>query len=225
MIEPYYKKDGIAIYHGDCREILPQLSKVDLVLTDPPYGVVNRGSQGLRRLDKGDADEVFFEVEDIASKIDGCVQGSLYVWCSTEQVSYWRAAFVDLGMTTRLCIWEKSNPSPLNGQYIWLSSVECCVFARKSKAVFNQFCKSPVWRGSVARSVEHLTTKPLWLMEEAILASSNPGNMVLDPFMGSGTTLVAARALGRKGIGIEIQEKYCEVAVRRLEAAVKDSDG
>jgi len=213
-LKPYYDDgNGIVIYHGDCREILPTLPKVDLVLTDPPYGEVNRVSRGLRNLDKGRADIITGGELDAILKIQAA---TFYVWCGTEQVSYLRAGFVDNGFSTRLGIWEKTNPSPMNGQHLWLSSLEACVFARKNGAVFNEICKSPVWNGPTEGETDHPTEKPIWLFKRLVAASSNQGQTILDPFMGSGTTLRAAKDLGRKAIGIEIEEKYCEIAAKRL---------
>jgi len=213
-VKPYYEHRGVTIYHGDCREILPSLDPVALLLTDPPYGQVNRDSR-LRNLDRGGADTVTVEPEDLAATL-AALAATTYVWCSTEQVSRYRAAFVSLGLSTRLGIWEKTNPSPMNGTWLWLSSLESCIFARKAGATFNGSCLSPLWRGPTQPDEKHPTTKPGWLMRRLIEASSDPGDIVLDPFMGSGTTLRAAKDLGRKAIGIEIEEKYCEIAAKRL---------
>ena len=213
-MKPYYDHGGITIYHGDCREVLPYIEPVDLVLTDPPYGKVNRETGGLRNLDKRAADNVTVAPSHFVRILP--VFKTCYVWCSTEQVSEYREKLVELGLTTRLCIWEKTNPSPMNGEKLWLSSVESCVFARSSGATFNEFCNSPVWRGPTGAHFEHLTPKPEWLFRRLILASSVAGDLVLDPFFGSGTTLRAAKDLGRKAIGVEIDERYCEIAANRL---------
>ena len=217
---PYYDQDGITIYHGDCREILPTLEPVDLVLTDPPYGIINRPTHGLRSINKGGADIVDFDIGDVATSLMALCSGSFYVWCGTEQVSYWRESFVCGGLSTRLCIWEKANPSPMNGQHIWLSALESCVYAKGKGGTFNAFCETPIWRSQPGNESEHPTEKPRWLMKKLILTSSNNGDTVLDPFMGSGTTLRAAKDLGRKAIGIEIEERYCEIAANRMAQGV-----
>ncbi len=219
MIELYYEEPGITIYHGDCRELFPSLPKVDLVLTDPPYGEVNRASNGLRRLDKGSADVMTVRPNDLVANISNCA-GTVYIWCGTEQVSEYRSGLVGAGFSTRTCVWEKSNPSPMNGEHLWLSSLELCVFGKKQGAYFGEFCKSPVFRYAVQREQVHPTQKPVPLFARLISASSRPGETVLDPFMGSGTTLRAAKDLGRKAIGIEIEEQYCKIAVERLRQEV-----
>jgi site-specific DNA-methyltransferase (adenine-specific) len=207
------------LYLGDCMDILPTLPKVDAVITDPPYGEVNRKSAGLRNLDRGVADIADFEIKELAALL-AKHGSSVYVWCGTEQVSELRAAMVSLGMSSRLCIWEKTNPSPMNGQHLWLSSIETCVFGKESGATFKEHCASPVFRFPTEPKEYHPTAKPIPLMAKLIGASTNEGMTVIDPFMGSGTTGVAAIQLGRKFIGIEREPKYFDIACQRIEQAV-----
>lgn len=206
------------LYLGDCRDILPTLPKVDAVITDPPYGEVNRKNSGLRNLDRGAADVADFDLADLSALLAGKGK-SIYVWCGIEQVSELRAKMVQAGMSTRLCIWEKTNPSPMNGQHLWLSSIETCVFGKEAGAAFNEHCASPVFRLPTEPKEYHPTAKPVPLMERLISASTNAGMSVIDPFMGSGTTGVAAVQMGRKFIGIEREPKYFEIACRRIEDA------
>lgn len=205
---------------GDCRDILPTLGKFDLLLTDPPYGEVNRASSGLRGLDKGCADVADFNLGELVDMFSDIGQ-TVYVWCGTEQVSGIRAGLVDAGFSTRACVWEKTNPSPMNGQHLWLSSLELCVFGKKPKAVFNEHCASPVWRLPTEPKDFHPTAKPVRLMELQMQASTNFGGTVLDPFMGSGTTGVACANMGRKFTGIEREPKYFDIACRRIEDAYR----
>lgn len=218
-MKPYYDHGGIVIYHGDCREVLPTLGKFDLLLTDMPYGEVTRDSGGLRNLDKGAADTVTATPDWVASAT-ATLCPSAYVFCGTDQVSSLRAGYVAAGKTTRLCIWEKTNPSPMNGEHLWLSSLECAVFARSSGAIFNERCSSAVWRCPVANDTEHPTPKPVKLFRRLIAASSNPGALVVDLFMGCGTTLLAAKQSGRRAVGVELVERYCEIAAKRLSQEV-----
>lgn len=216
---PYYQDDACTIYHGDCRDVLPQLGRFDLLLTDIPYAEVNRKSGGLRNLNKGDADVATFDVQWLVGSASIAAVTS-YVWCGIEQVSGIRKGFVSHGLTTRLCIWEKTNPSPMNGERLWLSSVECCVFARSGGAHFDRKCASPVWRCPVERNQVHPTQKPVSLFREIISASCPIGGLVVDTCLGSGTTLVAAKLEGRRAVGIELNEKYCEIAANRLAQGV-----
>jgi site-specific DNA-methyltransferase (adenine-specific) len=220
-VTPYYHDEdsGITIYHGDCRVIVPRLGHYDVVLADIPYDVVSRQSQGLRNLDKGDADASTFDLQWVADHVaTRCM--SIYVWCGTEQVSDLRRLLVEKGKTTRLCVWEKSNPSPMNGDCLWLSSIECCVFGRAKRAPFSGHCESPVWRGPVEREQLHPTQKPVWLMRRLIEKSCPVGGRVLDFCCGSGTTLVAAKQVGCQAVGIEMNEAYCEIAANRLAQGV-----
>ena len=222
MSTPYYQDENVTIFHGDCREIMPDLETVDLVLTDPPYNEVNRPDSGLRSLDRGSADSLPVDPQEVAASIALACSGSAYVWCATEQISPLRAAFVAAGMSTRAAVWHKTNPSPMNGEVMWLSALELCVFARHPKATFNEHCAHPVWTGPSQPRDDHPTAKPLWLFSKLIQASTAAGNTILDPFMGSGTTLRAAKDLGRKAIGIELDEKYCEIAAKRMGQGVLD---
>jgi len=207
------------LYMGDCMDILPTLPKVDAVITDPPYGEVNRNNSGLRNLNKGAADVVTFSERELA-KLFCQLSNSIYVWCGFSQISEYTKVFKELEFSSRLVIWEKTNPSPMNGQHIWLSSIEPCVFSRKSGAVFNEHCVSPVFRLPTEPKEYHPTAKPIQLMKRLIKASTNQKMTVIDPFMGSGTTGVAAIQMGRKFIGIEREPKYFEIACKRIEQAI-----
>ena len=209
------------VVQGDCREVLPTIpdGAVDAVVTDIPYGEVNRPSGGIRNFDKGNADIETFTPGEFLALVLPLVTGSVYVFCGTEQVSELRAGLVAAGMSTRFCIWHKPDAGPVNGQHLWLSSVECCVFGKKPGATFNYFCKSSVWHYNIARNTAHPTGKPVDLMKYLVAASSNPGNTILDPCVGSGTTGVAAVELGRRFIGVEISEEYCRIARERIDTA------
>ena len=210
------------LLQGDCLELMKQIpdGSVDMVLCDLPYGVVNRPSQGLRNLDKGKADVCEMDFGLLLDEYKRLVIGSVYLFCGTEQVSELRAGLASRSFTTRLGIWEKTNPSPMNGQHLWLSSVECCVFGRLKGATFNEHCKSSVWRNPCGRGNVHPTQKPLALMERLVLASTNSDMTVLDNCMGSGTTGVACINTGRNFIGIEKDAGYFEIAKKRIEDAV-----
>lgn len=219
-MKPYYDHAGISIYHGDCLDVLPNLPNCELVLTDPPFGRVTRADSGLRNLDRGNADMEVHSLLEVLPLLAGKGKGSFYIFCPREYVSMISNFFNEDNFSVRLCIWEKTNPSPMNGQHLWLSSIECCVFAKKQGAAFNYFCESSVWRGPTEPSDEHPTEKPEWLMKKLIGASSNVNDLVLDAYMGSGTSLRAAKDMGRRAIGVEIQERYCEIAARRLQQEV-----
>ena len=224
MSSPDWQSDDgtVQLYCADCMDVLPDLDGVDAVVTDPPYGEVNRETGGLRSLHKGVSDVVTFSVSELARTFSRVSNGSVYIWCGIEQVSEYRRILVLEGLSTRLCGWEKSNPSPMNGERMWLSSFECCIFARRAGAWFGRHCASPIWRGPTQREQVHPTQKPLWLMRELVSASVPPDGCCLDAFMGSGTTGVACVQLGRRFIGIEKEPRYFEIAVRRIKEAFSD---
>lgn len=209
------------LIQGDCLEKMKDIpdGSVDMVLTDLPYGEVNRNSNGIRNLDKGIADIVNFDISEVVADTIRICSGSIYIWCGIEQISEIRARMVSAKLSTRLCIWEKTNPSPMNGSKLWLSGIESCVYGKKPRATFNEHCANTVWRQPTVRGKLHPTMKPLKLMERLILASSNEGDTVLDPFMGSGTTGVACKNLDRNFIGIELDPDYFQVAKARIKNA------
>lgn len=190
---------------------------IELCVTDIPYGEVNRKSNGLRNLNKHKADEITFQLSDFLSELNRIIFGSIYIFCGTEQVSEIRKTLIEYGFSTRLIIWEKTNPSPMNGQYIWLSGVECCVYGKRKGAVFNGHCNNTVLRFPCGRNKLHPTQKPLDLIKQLIKFSSNRGGLVLDPCMGSGTTGIACKELDRDFIGIELDKEYFEIAKNRIE--------
>lgn len=214
---------GVAhdIVHGDCLDVMREMEdgSVNTVITDPPYNVVNRNGGDLRKpgyLDKGSADSAVVDIEAVATELIRITSGSIYVWCSTEQASDWRKSFVNSGLTTRQCVWIKSNPAPINGEKMWLSGVELCIFARKPKAPFFEFCKVPAWTGPSEKLDWHPTPKPVWLMMELVKASSRKNDIIFDPYCGSGSVGVAAVLLERRFIGVDIDKSYVDMARKRI---------
>jgi len=195
---PYYKQDGITIYHGDCREILPTLVKADVVLTDPPYGILAEKGSSATKSGGWTVDEVAWDIAPERELID-------HIRASADIQFIWGGCHLPLPPTYGYLVWDKQIDGMTFGE------VEMCWT--------NQRFAPRIFRFRVAgfdkRGRVHPTQKPEALMLWCL--SFAPGNVVLDPFMGSGTTLVAAKRLGRTAIGIEREEKYCEVAVKRLQ--------
>jgi DNA modification methylase len=209
------------IYHGDCLDIMRDWPDgcFDAVITDIPYGEVNQNEtnegRGIRNVNKGDADVFNCEIVELAERLVRLTSGSIYVFCGTWQISPLRLAMEARGMSKRLCAWYKPNPSPMNGQNLWLNSMEWCMFGKMPGATFNEHCAPSMWECPSGSSKIHPTQKPEALMRRLIAASTNPGDTILDPFCGSGTTLIAAERLGRKWVGIDISAEYCEIARKR----------
>jgi site-specific DNA-methyltransferase (adenine-specific) len=214
-------KDGLyldEIYHNDCFDVMRAISdkEIDLILTDIPYDAVNRESNGIRNFDKGSADVLTFDLQAFLTECIRVCRGSFYIFCGKEQVSEIFKRFADEKLSPRLIVWEKTNPSPVNGQYLWLSGVEVAVYGKFPKATFTEHCKNTVLRFPVGRSKRHPTEKPLPLFEHLIKVSSKEGDIVYDPCIGSGTTAEAAKNLNRHFIGSDISADFIKMAKERV---------
>jgi len=208
VIQPYYKDEYATIYHGDCREILPTLEKVDLVLTDPPYGI--------ERFQKGFGTTRFcgYGLEKEGIKWDVKPE-NLFLLSLLEKATFciiWGANNFQLPPSEYFFVWDK------------MQAVDN--FASAELAYTNIKQPAKVFRYSIHAHNTirkgHPTQKPVSLMKWCISQIKNEIKTVLDPFMGSGTTLRAAKDLGLQSIGIEIEEKYCEIAAERLRQEVFD---
>jgi site-specific DNA-methyltransferase (adenine-specific) len=217
-VKAYYEHSGVTIYCGDCREILPALGAVDLIVTDPPYGKATH--DGART--SIDEKLVTFEhigaeqFVDVSRKLVECARRWVVMTCE------WRYAHLldEAGLLVRLGVWVKPNGAPqFTGDRPATGWEAVAVLHRPGRKQWNGGGHHGVWTHNIAQG-EHPTEKPLGLVKRWIEQFSNPGETILDPFMGSGTTLRAAKDLGRRAIGIEIEERFCEVAARRLSQEV-----
>lgn len=217
----YYDRNGIQIYCGDCREILPLLDvKVDLVLTDPPYflpiqSYVGTRGNGYQKRMLGDLSVLkgYFELvfSDFGKVLNET--GTYYIFCDAKSYPiFWQVMF-PLCKNVRLLIWDKLIS--YNG-YTWRHQHELIAWGELDKTERIPTGDGDVLkcRGVLQEGRSHPAEKPVELIQKLI--NKHPAGLVLDPFMGSGPTLVAASSSGRKCIGIEIEEKYCEIAVKRL---------
>ena len=209
-MKPYYSHGGITIYHGDCREIAPALGTDFAVVSDPPYGI--SFDTDYRRFTTG------FDVERTAH---APVAGDTEAFDPTPWMGYrggavlWGAnCYPERLRIGSWLVWDKrfKNGAAFlaDAEVAWMSKGHgVYLYAETSQG----FVRS--------EPVEHPTQKPVGLMRWCIAKVGGDGT-ILDPFMGSGTTLRAAKDLGRRAIGIEIEERYCEIAARRLEQEVLD---
>ena len=206
-----FKSNLNKVFNVDCIEFIERLDKnsIDLLLTDIPYEKVNKRSNGLRKLDKKKANKKTFEVKKFLERVEMVTKGSGYIFCGKEQVSEIFEYFDSRGITTRLMIWEKSNPSPMNCQHVWMSGIECFIYFKKRGAIFNEFYKNSVLKFPNGISKVHPTQKPIKLFEYLIKVSSKKGDIVFDPCLGSGTTFFASLNLGRNFIGCELEGEFC----------------
>lgn len=211
---------GIRLIRADCMDVLPELTGVDLVVTDPPY-LVRAGAGG------GCFGQSASLVQTGDFTDSGCDYSFLdkfkswFCFCSKNQL-------VDLLTRATICdhhnllVWCKTNPLPTcNNKY--LPDLEFIVHGYADNRLFGDYkLKSSyiVWPCG-QKETEHPNEKPLKVMHKLVRLGSMDGDVVLDPFMGSGTTLVACIQTGRKGIGIESERKWFDVACKRIEAAAR----
>lgn len=216
-MEPYYEQDGITIYHGRCEDILPTLEPVDLVLTDPPYGIALNpdntrfsGGSALSKSKRGSgiASKQALKIIDDDKDFDP----SFLLKYGKHQVVWGWNNFPDKLPRGASLIWLKRNDEAFG---TFLSDAEMA-WMSKGHGVY---CRRDLSLYAIANNRSHPTQKPVSLMKWCLDFFPN-ADTILDPFMGSGTTLRAAKDLGRRAIGIEISEEYCEIAVRRLQQSV-----
>lgn len=183
-------------------------------ITDIPYDVVSRESNGIRKFDKEKADILNFSLNDFIYQLTKVTQENIMIFCAIEQVSDLVFELQKQGFEANLAIWQKSNPSPVNGQYIWLSGVECCVVAARNE--LSEHLKNVIWKAPSGRSKNHPTEKPLKLMQTIVREHTHKDDVVFDPCAGSGATLEAAAIEGRKWLGIELFEEYYNYIKKRM---------
>lgn len=231
--------DNVTIYQGSCLEIMPPLGKVAHVLTDPPFEdhmhVSKENARGIRTDGHASPKPLDFTSitsirDQAAEKMVALCDGWLLAFCTPEGIAPWRDAIEMAGAHyKRACFWYKPDSAPqFNGQGPAMA-VEPFVTAWCGSGV-------SVWNGGGRRNLfqamtnnsdregTHPTEKPDALMRELISLFTNPGDLILDPFMGSGTTGVAAVKLGRRFIGIEKDPRYFEIARQRLSQALAQPD-
>lgn len=207
-------------YNMDCMQGMKNIddNSITLTLTDIPYDGVNKIKQGtLRDINKGEADVITFELKPFLEELYRITKGTLIIFCGQGQISEIFNFFLDKKGTVRQLIWEKTNPSPMNGELIYLSGIENAIWVRKPNATFNGFCKNTVFRFPIGSSEIHPTEKNHDLLAELINDNSNVGDVVFDACAGSGSTLLVAHNMGRKYIGFELSKEYYAKAKQRLE--------
>lgn len=201
---PYYEDDAVTIYHADCREVLPTFAdgSVELAFADPPYGV------GFKYDEHADEPGVAYE--------------AMIRWLHPEMTRIATLALVTPGIrnlwlwpsATWVLSWHKpgsTRRSDLGGFNEWEP-----VLMYGKRRIYNDAVRLPDCSNHATDTGDHPCPKPLQLMSWIIARATDPDATVIDPFMGSGTTLRAAKDQGRKAIGIEISEAYCEIAARRM---------
>jgi DNA modification methylase len=199
---PYYRDDSVTIYHGDCREILPQLPKHDLLLTDPPYGIgEDGGAQRTRGSKRKNGPKLGWDSSRPLADVFDAMLG-----VTSSQVIWGGNYFADMLPASRGWLyWEKLMGGDFSdGELAWTSR----------DAVLKQFTKAKQTSERL-----HPTQKPLAVIRWCV-SFFPEAETILDPFAGSCTTGVAAKLEGRKATLIELEERYCEIGANRLSQGV-----
>jgi site-specific DNA-methyltransferase (adenine-specific) len=202
LVTPYYQDGIVTIYHGDCRDVLPELPRADLLLTDPPYGLGKDGQRFSTGSHGGRKSYDFLGWDSVRPSREAF---ELALGAASEHIIWGGNYFADvLPRTEKWLIWDKGQRiSQSDGELAWTSLPGALRIWTLNRVEL-------MLDGAV-----HPTQKPLKLLRWCILQASSP-QTILDPYMGSGTALRAAKDLGRKAIGIELKERYCEAAARRM---------
>jgi site-specific DNA-methyltransferase (adenine-specific) len=221
-VKPYYEADGVTIYHGDCMDLLHDgLGRgADLLVTDPPYAASAATVTTGFAADKwgrswGDLSLVTLMVQSVMQRV---TPNQVYWFC--DHLSYAASLpwFYPRWPLVQCIVWDKDMLG-VGGCY--RKQTELVLYARRSNAPEMGKSERDIIRLRPNYSEkQHPTEKPLALM--LALMDDTDWGCALDPFMGSGTTLVAAKRLGRRAVGIEIEERYCEIAAERLSQNVLD---
>ena len=207
-MKPYYEAEGITIYHGDCRKFAPFPVSGCVIVTDPPYGI-GFESHGQRFVG--------------AQSVTGDNTTAAYPWMigmSLPLVAFF-SPYAPIGGWRSVLVWEKGDDTGIGGdrETCWKRDFELIGVANNG-ALQGQRDSAILRFRARDRATDHPSEKPVALMKYLIRKVCPTENMVIDPFMGSGTTLRAAKDLGRRAIGIEIEERYCEIAAKRLSQKV-----
>lgn len=206
-MKPYYQDNYCTIYLGDCLEIMPQLAPVDLVLTDPPYA---NGTEYLSYEDNLDnLKKLIGPLMDVRSqrKVITCGVANINLYPQPTWILSWITPAGTGSGPWGFCCWQ---PILVYGKDPYLQAG----LGRRHDIFIHT---------ELSKTIKHPCPKPDNIFKKIIhRVSISQTDTILDPFMGSGTTLVAAKQLNRKAIGIEIEEKYCEIAVRRLAQQVME---
>jgi DNA modification methylase len=223
-VKPYYEHGGITIYHGDCMEILPQLKPVDLVLTDPPYGInmntdyyTSRKNGQDNRADKKHAwhAKKYPLICGDNKPFDPSILFLMAPKYAFFGANCYSSKLID---SYSWIVWDKKTDAIPSNCFSDAELIYCKGANFESVRIHRYMWSGYQRQGEIGVHL-HPTQKPVALIVYILNYFSNI-NTILDPFMGSGTTLRAAKDLGKKCVGIEIEEKYCEIAAQRLSQEV-----
>lgn len=206
MNTPYYQDEAVTIYHGDCAEILPQLGRSDLLLTDPPYGI---GKDGQSRTTGGHGGRKAYEFMGWDSVRPPAETFALLLACASKHIIWGGNFFADmLPASMKWLVWDKGQRiNQSDGELAWTSFHGALRILTLNRVEL------------MSDGAEHPTQKPLKLIQWCIMQAGDV-QTIIDPFAGSGTTGRAAKNLGKTAVLIEREERYAEIAARRMQQEV-----
>jgi len=204
----FYQDKYITIYHGDCRDILPSLEPVDLVLTDPPYGMeYHSGHYKYGNPHQPILNDSSYPV-DLLQPFRSIASKAVLLFARWETLK-------DIPLPDSVIVWVKNNWTAGDLNHEYARQWEAILFYKGANHKFYNGRPSDVIYCDRIPPTTHPTEKPVELINKLIIQNTDVNDIVLDPFLGSGTTCFCAKKLNRRSIGIEISEKYCEVAAKR----------
>jgi len=231
MTAPYYSDDAVTLYHGDALEVMEDLERgsFDQCVTDPPY-ILQAGSSTTRGSKTGGWADMMNAAHWYANwfgTVSGLVRhtGSAWVFGNWRSLPVYQRAAIDSGFpAASLLVWDKDWIGPAGPQQLRSQHEVCICLANEGFTQPNRSQGDVLRvRASSSKPTGHPAEKPVPLLRRIVeLTGAKPGDIILDPFAGSGTLSVAAKELGVRSVAIEYEERWCEVAAKRLAANVLD---
>lgn len=225
-MKPYYADADVTIYHGDCLEVAADLPQSDLLVADPPFFMPAQHYAARSEWARAWGDTAILArwwggaMDTLGARLKAT--GSAFVFCDSESHAVFYPVLYTRFPALSTLIWSKGR---IGMGQPWRHSYELILHARRPDS---KWCGSggetDVLSAAPIPSAQrfHPVDKPEALLRKLLEVTTDPGDLVLDPFLGGGSTLAAAKAAGRRAIGIEIEERYCEIAARRLSQEVLD---
>lgn len=228
---PYYEDELVTLYHGRCEDVLPAIEtgSVSALITDPPYGIDYRSNsrKATEKFDRIASDKAIdagWFMDAWRTVRDG---GAAYVATRWDVFPQWVDAMRGQAECRNVIVWSKGGGGMGDLAGDFSPEHKFLMYLPKGRHVLRGKRTSNVWTipKDPPGSYEHPTQKPVSLLSRAISKSTDHGDLVLDPFAGSGSTLRAAKDAGRRAIGVEVERRYCDVVVRRLRQETLDLGG
>jgi hypothetical protein len=244
-VKAYYQDEAVTLYHGNCVEVLELVAPfVDHTITDPPYsrdvyvrasmpktkvgsGTPSRMGASIQKLAAGDIGFIDDLMRPVGVLIGALTKRWAVVFSDVESCHLWKVALIEGSMRyVRTGAWVKPDPMPqMSGDRPCVGFEPCTIAHASGPMRWNGGGRAALWTHNTSKGAErpdHPCPKPEPLMRDLVLEFTDAGELVLDPFAGSGTTLVAAKRVGRRAIGIELDERFCERAAKRIAATDLD---